>query len=382
LYDNPAAGLLSCKKWQWENFIKEVFMKRARDLGIPCDGDPGPWNAITDVPGVEVGYATLIEGEGALQVGRGPVRTGVTALLPRGKASADPVFAGWFALNGNGELTGTAWVDESGFLEGPVMITNTHSVGVVRDAVVAWQARTGRLFQPWANPVVGETYDGYLNDINGFHVKEAHALLALESAASGPLAEGNVGGGTGMICYEFKGGTGTASRRVEAGDQTYTVGVLVQANHGDREHLRVDGAPVGRLIGKEAVPTPWPAPPPSSSILIAIATDAPLMPIQCRRLAQRGATGLALTGGFGLDGSGDLILAFSTGNHHDPRGGKLASVQVLSPFSMDPLIIGVIEAVEEAILNVLVAAETMTGYKGHTAYAVPHDRLVEVMRRF
>jgi D-aminopeptidase len=347
---------------------------RLRDLGIITGNHPtGPDNAITDVPGVLVGQTTLIADSPFV------ARTGVTAVFPRADIHADFAYAAFFSFNGIGEMTGLPFIDESGMLTTPILMTNTNQVGMAYDTLVRYGVRKYGGFS-FRLPVVAETFDGWLNEIDAFPLQEEHVVAAIESAADGPVGEGNCGGGTGMICYEFKGGTGTASRRVEIGEQTYTVGALVQANHGDREQLRVDGVPVGRLIGKEEVPTPWPAPPPSSSILIIIATDAPLLPFQCRRLAQRGASGLALTGGFGLDGSGDLFLAFSTGNHYDPRGGKLASVQVLSPFSMDPLIIGTIEAVEEAILNVLVAAETMTGFKGHTAYALPHDRLVEVMR--
>lgn len=305
---------------------------RARELGVPFDGTPGPLDAITDVKGVEVGFTTLISGEGKLVVGQGPVRTGVTAILPRGKGSTDSVFAGWFTENGNGEMTGTTWVEESGFLEGPVMITNTHSVGVVRDAVIAWQVKHR---QPagseywWSLPVVAETYDGYLNDVNGFHVKPEDAWNALDSAQSGPVAEGNVGGGTGMICYEFKGGTGTASRRLADGFGGYTVGVLVQCNCGARDLLRIAGVPVGREIpgnkvwsqldspainGTAAEPSTPSARRDAGSIIIVVATDAPLLPHQLKRLARRATLGLARTGSISGNGSGDIFIAFSTAN--------------------------------------------------------------------
>jgi len=331
-----------------------------------------------------VGYATIVAGDGALQMGAGPVRTGVTAILPRGKASHDPVFAGWFPLNGNGEMTGTAWVDESGFLEGPICLTNTHSVGLVRDAVVGWQARTGTLFQPWSNPVVAETYDGYLNDINGFHVKEAHVRQALDTAASGPLAEGNVGGGTGMVCHDFKGGTGTASRVGRAAGQDFAVGALVQANYGSRADLRIDGVPVGREIGLDRVPAPdWRGEKGAGSIIVVLATDLPLLPLQCRRLAQRAGLGLARVGGVGHNGSGDIFIAFSTGNIL-PLGGAavLTGLRMLPNEEIDPLFEAAIEAVEESILNALAMAETMTGMHGRTVHALPYDLLAEAMARY
>lgn len=357
---------------------------RARDLGIPFDGVPGPFDAITDVRGVEVGYVTLISGEGKLNVGAGPVRTGVTAILPRGKQSKDPVFAGWFALNGNGEMTGTTWVEESGFLEGPVMITNTHSVGLVRDAVVEWQAKNNKLFQPWSLPVVAETYDGYLNDLNGFHVRKESVFQALESAKSGAIAEGNVGGGTGMICYEFKGGTGTASRRLPERAGGYTVGVLVQANHGARYQLQVAGVPVGKEITENA---PFTKGVDSynerGSIIIVIATDAPLLPQQLKRLARRAALGLARTGGAAGNGSGDIFIAFSTANPGaaKPLTGN-AQLQMLPNDKISPLFGATILATEEAIINALVAAEPMTGIDGNRVEAIPHDRLRQVMRKY
>src|SRR6266566_1344287 len=285
---------------------------RARDLAVPFEGTPGPLNAITDVKGIEVGHTTLISGEGKLQVGVGPVRTGVTAILPRGKASRDAVFAGWFSLNGNGEMTGSHWVEDSGFLDGPVMITTTHSVGVVHDAVIAWKVKRGEADMEgywWSLPVVAETWDGYLNDINGFHVTAADAIHALASAAGGPVAEGNVGGGTGMICNEFKGGVGTSSRVLSAKQGGYTVGVLVQCNYGEREQLRIAGVPVGREI---ASPKIWDAD--TGSIIVVVATDAPLIPTQLKRLARRVSLGVGRDGSYSGDGSGDLFIVFSTAN--------------------------------------------------------------------
>jgi D-aminopeptidase len=353
---------------------------RARDLGIPLLGTPGPRDAITDVRGVAVGYTTLVEGAGALRVGHGPVRTGVTAILPRGLASHEPVFAGWFPLNGNGEMTGTAWIDESGFLEGPIMLTNTHSVGVVRDAVVAWQARTGRLFQPYSYPLVAETYDGTLNDINGFHVRAEHALSALESATDGDVAEGNVGGGTGMVCFGWKGGTGTASRRTREGEGGYTVGVLVQANFGLRSQLSVAGVPVGREL--PALPIPAPAGE-QGSIIIVVATDAPLLPHQLKRLARRSAMGLARTGSCAGNGSGDIMVAFSTAN----RGAasltaETTNLEMVSNAHITPLFDATIFATEAAILNALCAAETMTGIDDTVIEAMPHDRVRELLHRY
>ncbi|HEV2177833.1 MAG TPA: P1 family peptidase [Terriglobia bacterium] len=360
---------------------------RARDLGVPFDGVPGALDAITDVKGVEVGFTTLISGQGKLVVGQGPVRTGVTAILPRGKQSSDPVFAGWFSLNGNGEMTGTTWVEESGFLEGPVMITNTHSVGVVRDAVIAWRVKHG---QPpgseywWSLPVVAETYDGYLNDVNGFHVKPADAFHALDTARGGPVREGNVGGGTGMICYEFKGGTGTASRRLDAKFGGYTVGVLVQCNCGERDFLRIAGVPVGKEIPENKV---WakaagPGHEDTGSIIIAVATDAPLMANQLKRLARRAALGLARTGTISGNGSGDIFIAFSTANPHaaDPAG--IRHLEMLPNDQMDPLFEATVEATEEAIVNAMVGAETMTGINDHRVEALPHARLREVLKKY
>ena len=358
----------------------KVGRPRARDLGVPFEGTPGPLDAITDVRGVEVGHVTLISGEGKLVVGRGPVRTGVTAILPRGKAAVEPVFAGWFSLNGNGEMTGTTWIEESGLLEGPVMITNTHSVGVVRDAVIAYRVNR-RKADPssiwWSLPVVAETYDGYLNDVNGFHVKPEHVFAALDGARPGPVAEGNVGGGTGMICYEFKGGIGTASRRLTERQGGYTVGVLVQANHGSRRQLQVTGVPVGGEIAEGALGRRE-----SGSIIIVIATDAPLMPHQVKRLARRAAMGLARTGSISGDGSGDIFVAFSTVSPEAGKAGRNPSVEFLEPHRMDPLFEATVQATEEAIVNALVAAETMTGVNGRTVIALPHDRLREVLRKY
>ena len=351
---------------------------RARDLGVPFDGSPGPLNAITDVAGVAVGHSTIVVGEGKLQVGRGPVRTGVTAILPRGQRSAfDLVFAGWFSLNGNGEMTGTTWVEESGLMEGPVMITNTHSVGTVRDAVIAWWVKRGQGNQPWSLPVVAETWDGYLNDINGFHVKEEHAFEALESARGGPVEEGNVGGGTGMICHEFKGGIGTASRQLDAEAGGYTVGVLVQCNYGLRHQLRIAGVPVGRELTEDLV---WSQE--TGSIIIVIATDAPLLPHQLKRVARRAALGLARNGSIAGNGSGDIFIAFSTANPGAAAPASLVQVAVLPNERMNPLFEATVQATEEAIVNALVAAETTTGVDNRTVVALPHDRLQQALKKY
>jgi len=355
---------------------------RARDLGVPLEGTSGPLDAITDVAGVCVGFATLVEGSGALQVGRGPVRTGVTAILPRGLDSHAPVFAGWFPLNGNGEMTGTAWIDESGFLEGPILLTNTHSVGVVRDAVVGWQARTGRMFQPYSYPIVAETYDGTLNDINGFHVKPEHALAAIETATGGRIAEGNVGGGTGMVCFGFKGGTGTASRRAGDGPSAYTVGVLVQANFGLRSQLTIAGVPVGRELPMPAAEARIPTTE-QGSIIVVVATDAPLLPHQLKRLARRAAMGLARTGSCAGNGSGDIMIAFSTANPDAASlTAKTRTVEMLSNAQLNPVFDATVFATEAAILNALVAAETMTGIDDVTIEALPHDRVREILARY
>jgi len=352
---------------------------RARDLGVPFDGTPGQNNAITDVRGVEVGHTTLISGEGKLEVGKGPVRTGVTAIHPRGKNSNDAVFAAWFTLNGNGEMTGTTWVDDSGFLNGPVMITNTHSVGVVRDAVISWKVRHGSPDMEgywWSLPVVAETWDGYLNDINGFHVKAEDAWHALDSAHSGTVEEGNVGGGTGMICNEFKGGIGTSSRVLTAEAGGYTVGVLVQCNYGSREQLRVAGINVGREIPEHTV---WQKD--VGSIIVVVATDAPLIPTQLKRIAKKVSLGLGRDGSYSGDGSGDIFVAFSTANPGAVGPKGLHQLTMLPNDSLDPLFLATVQATEEAVVNAMVAAETMTGINNHTVVALPHDRLREVLAK-
>jgi D-aminopeptidase len=373
---------------------------RIRDLGIAIGrGRPGPGNAITDVDGVRVGHTTLIAGDGPLVTGRGPIRTGVTVVTPRGpEAAHEPVFAGCHRLNGNGELTGIEWVRESGMLTTPIAITNTHSVGVVRDALVAASVEgADRRGATWSLPVVGETYDGLLNDMNGFHVRPEHLAAALASATSGSVAEGAIGGGTGSVCHEFKGGIGTASRVTPAIHGGHTVGVLVQANYGKREWLRVDGVPVGEEIGTAEVPSPYDTvrrrgantpPPGSGSIIVVVATDAPLLPHQCERLAQRAGLGIARAGGTGGHASGDLFIAFATGNRlpsevDEERPGTLTyDVRAVGDGAIDALFDGVIEATEEAIVNALVAATTMVGRDGVTAHALPHDRLLEVMSRY
>jgi D-aminopeptidase len=351
---------------------------RARDLGVPFDGTPGPLNAITDVKGVEVGHTTLISGEGPQR--SGVVRTGVTAVLPRGKDSNDPVFAGWFTENGNGEMTGTTWVEESGFLEGPVMITNTHSVGTVRDAVIAWRVKRREPDKEgfsWSLPIVAETWDGYLNDINGFHVRPEDAFSALESAHAGPVAEGNVGGGTGMICNEFKGGIGTASRVLDSKYGGYTVGVLVQCNYGQRDQLRIAGVPVGReILG----PKVWDDD--VGSIIVVIATDAPLIPTQLKRVAKRVTLGLGRDGSYSGDGSGDIFIAFSTANSGAASSHGLRQLTMLPNDQINPVFLATVQATEEAVINALVAAETMTGVNGHTVVALPHDRLREVLQKY
>jgi D-aminopeptidase len=353
---------------------------RARDLGVPFDGTPGPNNAITDVKGVEVGHTTLISGEGKLEVGKGPVRTGVTAILPRGKSSGDDVFAGWFTLNGNGEMTGTTWVDDSGFLDGPVMITNTHSVGVVRDAVIAWKVKHGPADEEgywWSLPVVAETWDGYLNDVNGFHVKPEDAWHAIDTAHSGPVEEGSVGGGTGMICNEFKGGIGTSSRVLDAKDGGYTVGVLVQCNYGSREQLRIAGVNVGREIPEHTV---WKND--VGSIIVVVATDAPLIPTQLKRVARKISLGLGRDGSYSGDESGDIFIAFSTANPDAASSKGLRQLTMLPNDSLDPIFLATVQATEEAVVNAMVAADTMTGANGHTVIGLPHDRLREVLKKY
>ena len=366
------------------HLISAQTKPRARDLGVPFEGTPGPLNAITDVKGVEVGVTTIITGEGELKVGTGPVRTGVTAILPRGKASADQVFAAWHSINGNGEMTGTTWIEEGGFLEGPVFITNTHSVGVVRDAAIMWALKHKKMPQPWALPVVAETFDGGLNDVNGFHVKPEHVFNALDTASAGPVAEGNVGGGTGMACYGFKCGNGTSSRKVNVpGD--YTVGVLVQANHGGSTQLRIAGVPVGAELSQrpvQATPRRNDDEEELGSIIIVVATDAPLMPHQLKRLARRATHGLARTGATSGNGSGDIVIAFSTANPGAASAENTAQVSMISNEQISPFFNATVLATEEAIINALVAAEPMTGVNGRTVQAISHNRLKEILKKY
>jgi D-aminopeptidase len=366
----------------------ETKQIRSRDLGIPFEGTPGKFNAITDVAGVEVGYTTLISGEGKLEVGNGPVRTGVTAIIPRGRGSLnDPVYAGVFSLNGNGEMTGTAWVEESGFLEGPIVITNTHSVGVARDAVIQWRVKHGAADVTgywWSLPVVAETWDGWLNDINGFHVKPEDVWHALDSAhGGGGIEEGSVGGGTGMICYEFKGGNGTASRKIDIQvgkdkpAQPYTVGVFLQANFGRRPQLTIAGIPVGKEIPGEVYKQE------SGSCIAVVATDAPLLPNQLKRLARRVSLGLARTGTISSNGSGDLFIAFSTANPKVASPDQVThTVQTIPNDLMDPLFTGVVQATEEAVVNALIDNHSMTGRDNHRVDALPHDRLRQLLKKY
>jgi len=377
---------------------------RERDLELPIGGTPGPLDAITDVAGVEVGHTTLISGAGKLVVGKGPVRTGVTVIHPRGKANPDPVFAAWFTLNGNGEMTGTTWVQESGLLEGPVAITNTHSVGVVRDAIIQWELSQKNALQPWWLPVVAETYDGGLNDINGFHVKPEHVLAALNQAAGGVPQEGAVGGGTGMVCHGFKGGIGTASRKLSAAQGGYTVGVLVQCNYGSRRDLRIAGVPVGEEIADLAAcianNDPLPADssrrhcsesarhdvddaPEQGSIIVVVATDAPLLPHQLKRLATRVSLGVGREGGFGGNSSGDIFIAFSTANARAWFNDQpVTDVKMLPNDRISPLFQATAQAAEAAITNALLAAETMTGANDLRIYAMPVDRLLAMMKKY
>ncbi len=364
---------------------------RARDLGVPFVGTPGPFNAITDVAGVEVGYSTIISGEGENTLGVGPVRTGVTAIFPRGKAKKfSPVYANWYSLNGNGEMTGTTWVTESGFLETPIMITNTNSVGEVRQAVLKWFVDTNwyKGEEEWYTyPVVAETYDGFLNDIYGFHVKEQHVLEAINNANSGKIAEGNVGGGTGMTCLGFKGGTGTSSRVITISGQEFTIGALVQSNFGSKRNLTIAGVPVGEAL-RDTLNEVYKAPPKShrepgdGSIIVIVATDIPLLPHQLKRVAQRISIGMGLTGGRGSNGSGDIFLAFSTANEQAFNREKTISVETLSNDLMTPVFEATVQAVEEAIINAMVAAETMEGINGNKAYALPHDLLIETLKKY
>jgi D-aminopeptidase len=378
--------------------------QRARDLGIPFEGTPGANNAITDVAGVEVGHTTLISGNGRLVAGKGPVRTGVTAILPRGKKSFDPVFAAWFPLNGNGEMTGTTWIRESGFLEGPILITNTHSVGVVRDATIDWEIKNGRKFL-FTYPIVAETYDGVLNDINGFHVKPQHVFAALDGASGGRVTEGNVGGGTGMLCNGFKGGIGTSSRVLAAEFGGYTVGVLVQCNYGGRRGLRIAGVPVGQEFPSPMVCAAGSEPPSQEflremprcgqtgafkerphpelgSIIIVVATNAPLLPHQLDRLVKRAALGLGREGSIASNFSGDIFVAFSTANPGAAAEKGTVALTMLPNERLDPLFIAAVQATEEAVTNAMLAAETMTGADDVRAYALPHDRLREIMRKY
>lgn len=360
---------------------------RARDLDIPFEGTPGTNNAITDVAGVEVGYSTIISGEGKNVRGKGPVRTGVTAILPRGRAN-NPVYANWYSLNGNGEMTGTTWITESGFLETPIMITNTNSVGVVRDAVLKWFVDKSWYRDDfwYTYPVVAETYDGFLNDIYGFQVKEEHAFEALNKAARGPIKEGNVGGGTGMMCLGFKGGTGTASRVFKIQDSTYTLGVLVQANFGARRNLTIAGVPVGQEL-KDTLNYVFKSAPSyqkegDGSIIVIVATDAPLLPHQLKRIAQRVAIGVGKVGGRGENGSGDIFLAFSTANPKAFNRSRTVQVQQLSNDQINPLFEATVQSVEEAIINAMVAAETMEGINGNKAYALPHKKVISILKKY
>ena len=377
-------GLLSCY---------QVYSQkpRARDLGIPFVGTPGAFNAITDVQGVEVGYSTIITGKGENTVGNGPIRTGVTAIFPRGKAKKfSPVYANWYSLNGNGEMTGTTWVTESGFLETPIMITNTNSVGVVRDAVLKWYVDTDWYSgEDWwyTYPVVAETYDGFLNDIYGFHVKEENVLEAIKNSSSGKIAEGNVGGGTGMMCFGFKGGTGTSSRVFKIKDSTYTVGAIVQSNFGAKRNLSIAGVPVGIEL-KDTLNYVFNAPPKSrrqegdGSIIVIIATDVPLLPHQLKRIAQRIPLGIGIVGGRGSNGSGDIFLAFSTANESAFNRDETTTVASISNDQLMPVFEATVQAVEEAIINAMVAAETMEGIHGNKAYALPHDLLIETLKKY
>lgn len=372
-------------------FYSHAQKPRARDLGVPFVGLPGLNNAITDVKGVEVGYSTIISGEGENVIGKGPIRTGVTAIFPRGKAKKfSPVYANWYSLNGNGEMTGTTWVTESGFLETPIMITNTNSVGEVRQAVLKWFVDTDwyRGENWWYTyPVVAETYDGFLNDIYGFHVKENHVLEAIKNASSGKIAEGNVGGGTGMMCLGFKGGTGTSSRVFEINDTQYTVGALVQSNFGAKRNLSIAGVPVGIEL-KDTLNYEYKAPPKSSrqegdgSIIVIVATDVPLLPHQLKRIAQRIPLGVGIVGGRGSNGSGDIFLAFSTANEKAFNRGEMTTVQTMSNDLLMPVFEATVQVVEEAIINAMVAAETMEGINGNKAHALPHDLLIETLKKY
>lgn len=360
--------------------LSQTKTVRARDLGIPFEGTPGKFNAITDVVGVEVGFTTLISGEG-----KSAVRTGVTAIHPQGKKPSVRVFGGWHTLNGNGEMTGTTWLEESGAFGGPVMITNTHSVGIVRDAVIEWglrQAKGPGYSGDFSLPIVAETWDGFLNDINGMHVKKEHVFAALDSAATGPVAEGNVGGGTGMMAHNFKAGTGTSSRKLDEKYGGYTVGVLVQANYGGRRWLKIAGAPVGKEI-TDLMPEERKDDQDTGSIIVVVATDAPLLPHQLKRIVRRVSIGIGNVGGFGGNSSGDIFLAFSTANAAEASKAEgLAKIDMLPNERIDRVFDATVQATEEAIVNALVAARTMTGYNGNTAHAIPHDRLREALKKY
>jgi D-aminopeptidase len=358
---------------------------RARDLGIPFDGKPGPFNAITDVAGVEVGHVTLNSGTGKLVAGKGPVRTGITSVFPTGKSSNRRVFAAWFTLNGNGEMTGTTWMKESGLLGTPILITNTHSVGTVRDAVIEWNVRNNAMKEGYSGdfslPLVAETWDGFLNDINGFHVKKEHVFEVLENAAGGAVAEGNVGGGTGMVVHQFKGGIGTSSRVLSAEQGGYTVGVLVQANYGARHLLRIAGVPVGKEI-TDLLPSKGHAGDGAGSIIIVVGTDAPLLPHQLERLVKRTSLGLGVVGGRGEDSSGDIFVAFSTANPEAAKIEGVAKLEMLPNERINPLFRATADATEESIVNAMVAAQTMEGINGNTVYAIPHDRLKAALKKY
>ena len=360
---------------------------RARDIGIPFNGITGKFNAITDVRGVEVGYSTIISGQGKNIRGKGPVRTGVTAILPRGRNN-NPVFANWYSLNGNGEMTGTTWITESGFLETPIMITNTNSVGVVRDAVLKWFVKSNWYKEDYwyTYPVVAETYDGDMNDIYGFHVKESNVYEALNSAKTGYIKEGNVGGGTGMMCLGFKGGTGTSSRVVRIKDSNYTVGVLVQSNFGSKRNLTIAGVPIGKEL-KDTMNYEIKAPPAyrddgSGSIIVVVATDAPLLPHQLKRIAARVPLGIGIVGGFGSNGSGDIFITFSTANPTAFQRKEFTKLDVMPNDLINSLFEATVQAVEEAIINAMIAAETMEGINGNKAYGLPHNLVIDLLRKY
>ena len=376
--------LLACLCTGMISFYMQAQKPRARDLKIPFEGKPGKFNAITDVSGVEVGHKTIIRGSGKLDVGKGPARTGVTAIFPLGKGSLERVFAAWFTLNGNGEMTGTTWLQESGTLGSPVLITNTHSVGTVRDAVIRWYAGknpSDHYSGDFSLPVVAETWDGFLNDINGFHVTAQDVYEAMESAGTGSVAEGNVGGGTGMIVHGFKGGIGTASRLIETPAGSYTVGVLVQANYGSRDQLIIAGVPVGKEI-QDLKPAPGRPDEDQGSIIVVVATDAPLLPHQLQRLVKRVALGIGVMGGRGGNSSGDIFIAFSTANPEAASLDKIATLKMIPNELINPFFEGVAQATEESIVNAMIAAETMEGRDGNKVFAIPHDRLVAILKKY